>query len=193
MSEAENSAAGEGEEQSSAERPGDDALVAHAQDGETPRSGPVVAGRERAGMFGVRDDGDTSGFGGLRLPAYSPAPAERPYGGWFDDFADELAATMSEKGITKDAIRQVTVDRGEITFYVQRERILELCRTMRDSPGLRFELLSSLSGVDYGENAVDRLHVVYQLTSMTYRRRVRLEVMVGVEDPHVPSVVQVYP
>jgi NADH-quinone oxidoreductase subunit C len=193
MSEAENSAAGEGEEQSSAERPGDDALVAHAQDGETPQPGPVVAGRERAGMFGVRDDGDTSGFGGLRLPAYSPAPAERPYGGWFDDFADELAATMSEKGITKDAIRQVTVDRGEITFYVQRERILELCRTMRDSPGLRFELLSSLSGVDYGENAVDRLHVVYHLTSMTYRRRVRLEVMVGVADPHVPSVVEVYP
>ena len=30
------------------------------------------------------------------------------------------------------------------------------------------------------------LHVVYHLTSMTYRRRVRLEVAVTVEDPHVP-------
>ena len=58
-----------------------------------------------------------------------------------------------------------------------------------------------MSGVDYldspnGEE-VDgrptRLHSVYHLTSMTYRRRIRLEVAVTVEDPHVPSVTQIYP
>ena len=38
--------------------------------------------------------GDTSGFGGLRLPAYAPAPAERPYGGWFDEVVDETAAAL---------------------------------------------------------------------------------------------------
>jgi len=42
--------------------------------------------RARRGMFNVRGSGDTSGFGGLQLPGYVPAPAERPYGGWFDAF-----------------------------------------------------------------------------------------------------------
>jgi NADH-quinone oxidoreductase subunit C len=186
-----------GAEHSSAERPAEDAteLVASEQhDLQGDRPGlPLLAGHGRAGMFGVHDSGDTSGFGGLRLPAYSPAPAERPYGGWFDDFVDELASAMAERGIAANAIRQVTVDRGEITLYLRRDRVLELCATLRDSPGLRFELLSSVSGVDYGEAVPDRLHVVYHLTSMTYRRRIRLEVSVTVADPHVPSVVAVYP
>jgi NADH-quinone oxidoreductase subunit C len=180
-----------GTEQSSAERSGDDLVPSDLQ-GDRPGL-PLLAGHERAGMFGVHGTGDTSGFGGLRLPAYSPAPAERPYGGWFDDFADELGASLTERGIPGNAIRQVTVDRGEITIYVHRDRILELCRTLRDSEGLRFELCSSVSGVDYGEAVPDRLHVVYHLTSMTFRRRIRLEVSVTVEDPHLPSVVEVYP
>ena len=74
-------------------------------------------------MFGVRGTGDTSGFGGLRLPGYAPAPAERPFGGWFDEFADELGAALTERGIDRGAISQITIDRGEITFYVQRDRL----------------------------------------------------------------------
>jgi NADH-quinone oxidoreductase subunit C len=64
---------------------------------------------------------------------------------------------------------------------------------MRDDPSLRFELCSSVSGVDYLSSDPRRLHVVYHLTSMTYRRRIRLEVAVTAEDPHVPSVTGVYP
>jgi len=167
-----------------------------AQTGATPEGGTRLAAppsRTRAGMFGTSDGGDTSGFGGLRLPGYAPAPAERPFGGWFDEFADDLAEALDERGIGRSAVQQITVDRGEITFYVQRERILDLCRTLRDDEGLRFELCSSVSGVDYGVDVAQRLHVVYHLTSMTYRRRIRLEVALDVEDAHVPSVVEVYP
>ena len=85
------------------------------------------------------------------------------------------------------------MDRGEITYYVRREHLLALCRTLRDDPALRFELCSSVSGVDYGDGVSQQLHSVYHLTSMTYRRRIRLEVAVDVEDAHVPSVVSVYP
>ena len=144
-------------------------------------------------MFNVHGSGDTSGFGGLRLPAYVAAPAERPYGGWFDEFTDDLLTTMGERGIEAAAIQQVTVDRGEITYYVRREDLLELCRALRDDESLRFELCSSVSGVDYGVDVPQRLHSVYHLTSMTYRRRIRLEVCVDVDDAHVPSVVEVYP
>jgi NADH-quinone oxidoreductase subunit C len=159
----------------------------------SPEGGTRVApARARRGMFGVHDSGDTSGFGGLQLPGYVPAPAERPFGGWFDAFVDELGAALAERGVT-GAVQQITIDRGEITFYVARERLVELCRTLRDDPALRFELCSSVSGVDYGVDVPRRLHVVYHLLSMTYRRRIRLEVCLDVDDPHVPSVVEVYP
>jgi NADH-quinone oxidoreductase subunit C len=148
--------------------------------------------RTRRGMFGVEGSGDTSGFGGLRLPGYVPAPAERPFGGWFDAFVDELGAALAERGVG-GAVQQITIDRGETTFYVARDSLLELCRTLRDDDGLRFELCSSVSGVDYGDDVVRRLHVVYHLLSMTYRRRIRLEVALDVDDAHVPSVVEVYP
>ncbi|PKW12974.1 NADH dehydrogenase subunit C [Saccharopolyspora spinosa] len=152
-----------------------------------------VSGRARRGMFGVRGTGDTSGYGGLRLPAYVPPAAERPYGGWFDEVADNLFAALHEQGLPADTVQQVTVDRGEITFYVHRDHLLEVCRTLRDDPALRFELCSSVSGVDYGPEVPQRLHSVYHLTSMTYRRRIRLEVVLEVDDPHLPSVVPVYP
>nr|WP_253846277.1 NADH-quinone oxidoreductase subunit C [Actinosynnema pretiosum] len=155
--------------------------------------GGVVAGRNRTGMFGVAGSGDTSGFGGLKLPAHVAAPSERPYGGWFDEVVDELLAAMGEQGLPADAIQQITVDRGEITFYLRREHLVDIARLLRDDPALRFELCSSLSGVDYGPEAAQRLHSVVHLTSMTYRRRVRLEVAVDVDDPHVPSLVSVYP
>jgi NADH-quinone oxidoreductase subunit C len=162
--------------------------------GTTPEGGTRQApARAREGMFGVSGSGDTSGFGGLRLPGYAPAPAERPFGGWFDEFADDLAEALAERGVPAGAIQQTTIDRGEITFYVQRERILDLCRTLRDDEGLRYELCSSISGVDYGESVSQRLHVVYHLTSMTYRRRIRLEVALDVDDARLPSVVEVYP
>lgn len=154
---------------------------------------PVVAGHARKGMFGVSDSGDTSGYGGLRLPAYTPAPAERPYGGWFDEFADQFFAALSENGVPAEAVQQITVDRGEITLYLDRNHLVQACRILRDDAGLRFELCSSVSGVDYGADVPQRLHSVYHLTSMTYRRRIRLEVTLDIEDPRCPSVVEVYP
>jgi NADH-quinone oxidoreductase subunit C len=169
------------------------AELSPAEQAEHEARGGVVAGRARQGMFGVRGSGDTSGYGGLTLPAYVPAPAQRPYGGWFDEFTDELLAAMAERGVPAATIQQVTVDRGEITYYVHRQHLVALCRTLRDDQALRFELCSSVSGVDYGTEVAQRLHAVYHLTSMTYRRRIRLEVAVDVDDAHVPSVVEVYP
>jgi NADH-quinone oxidoreductase subunit C len=169
------------------------AEMSSAEQAEHEARGGVVAGRARQGMFGVRGPGDTSGYGGLRLPAYVPPAAQRPYGGWFDEVTDELLAALDERGVPAAAVQQVTVDRGEITYYVRREHLVALCRTLRDDPALRFELCSGVSGVDYGPEVPQRLHSVYHLLSMTYRRRIRLEVAVDVADPHVPSVVEVYP
>ncbi|HEX3783333.1 MAG TPA: NADH-quinone oxidoreductase subunit C [Pseudonocardiaceae bacterium] len=184
-----------GQPGSSAERP--DAGLEPAQDAHRPAAPaptePPVSGKTRKGMFHIAGSGDTSGFGGLELPSYSPAPAERPYGGWFDEFVDDLLTAMGNRNIPAEAIQQVTVDRGEITLYLRREHLAEIAWAMRDEGALRFELLSSVSGVDYGVDVPQRLHSVYHFLSMTYRRRVRLEVALDIEDPHLPSLVEVYP
>jgi NADH-quinone oxidoreductase subunit C len=147
------------------------------------------AGLERRGMFGVAGSGDTSGFGGLVREPWTPPAAERPYGGYFDDLVDSLQVAYPHfaAGITK-----VVIDRGELTLYVAREHLLGVATALRNDPALRFEMLTSTSGVDY-LGAKDRLHVVINLTSMTFRRRIRLETAVSVEDPHVPSMTALYP
>jgi NADH-quinone oxidoreductase subunit C len=154
------------------------------------------------GMFGVAGSGDTSGFGGLVKHVADPLSTQRPYGGEFDEVADALTDALATTGTNfEDAVWRVVVDRGELTLHVRPERIAEVCKLLRDDPALRFELCSSVSGVDYldaptGTDPVEqaaRLHVAYHLTSMTFRRRIRLEVGVTVEDPHVASVTAVYP
>ena len=155
--------------------------------------GALPTSQQRPGMFGVSGSGDTSGFSGLQRQPWVELPAERPYGGYFDEVVDSLADAYRA---FDDAVIKVVVDRGELTLHVKREHLLGVARTLRDDPSLRFELLSSVSGVDYltreGADG-ERLHSVYHLTSMTFRRRVRLEVGVTVADPHLPSVVALYP
>ena len=140
-------------------------------------------------MFGATFGGDTSGFGGLVRSVVPQVSSPRPYGGWFDEAADSLEAAYPA---FSDAILRTVVDRGELTLHVKPERIREVCQVLRDDPNLRFELLSSVSGVDYPAQ-VERLHAVYHLTSLTYRRRLRLEVAVTAEAPQVVSVCAVYP
>jgi NADH-quinone oxidoreductase subunit C len=50
-----------------------------------------------------------------------------------------------------------------------------------------------VSGVHYPGETGRELHAVYHLLSMTHNRRIRLEVAAPDADPHIPSVVPVYP
>jgi NADH-quinone oxidoreductase subunit C len=148
----------------------------------------------RHGAFGASGSGDTSGFGGLVDPRVMPGPSTPPYGGWFDELAEELAVCLAARGLPMDStVEKVVVDRGEITFFVGREHIVGFLLAMRDEPGLRFELSSGVSGVHYPGDAGRELHAVYHLLSITHNRRVRVEVTCPDADPHIPSTVSVYP
>jgi NADH-quinone oxidoreductase subunit C len=154
---------------------------------EGPNDSPY--GVERHGMFGVAGSGDTSGYGGLLREPWVPPAATPPYGSYFDELIANLGTAYSSiaQGVTK-----VVVDRGQLTLHIAREHLIAIATTLRNDPSLRFELCSSVSGVDY-LGSKNRLHSVYELVSMTYRRRIRLEVEVSVEDPHIPSVTALYP
>ncbi len=149
----------------------------------------------RHGMFGAHDTGDTSGYGGLVRPVRLPAPTPRPYGGWFDEVADELALALpAEHGISfTDAVESVVVFRDELTFHVRREHLLEFVRRLRDEPALRFELCLGVTGIHYPHEDGRELHAVYNFLSMTHNRRVCVEVSVPDADAHLPSIVSVYP
>jgi len=146
------------------------------------------------GMFGAAGMGDTSGYGRLVRRVQLPGSTPRPYGGWFDEVADELEAALAESGLAMgDAVERVVVHRGELTFHARREHLLALMQTLRDDPALRFEMCLGVSGVHFPEETGRELHAVYPLLSMTHNKRLRVEVAVPDADPHVPSVVSVYP
>ena len=144
----------------------------------------------RTGMFGVSDDGDTSGFGGLvRSVVISPA-ATRPFGGWYDEVADALERAYPQ---LDEAIEKVVIEHGEITFHVRRENLVEVAQVLRDDAALRFEMCLGVSGVHWPGDEGRELHAVYPLLSITHNRRVKLEVSCPDSDPHIPSVFAVYP
>ncbi|MBB4913193.1 NADH-quinone oxidoreductase subunit C [Streptosporangium saharense] len=145
----------------------------------------------RTGMFGATGTGDTSGYGRLVVRRKPELSTPRPYGGYFDTVADELERALGAE--LADAVERVVVDRGELTFHVRRERLVEVARTLRDDPALRFELSLGVSGVHYPHLEGEELHAVIHLCSITHNKRLRLEVSCPDADPHIPSTVSVYP
>ena len=127
-------------------------------------------------------------------PIVMPAPTERPYGGWFDELADEIELALADRNLpVSSVIDKVVVDRDEITFFVLAEYIVDFARMLRDEPGLRFEMCLGVNGVHYLEDKGRELHAVYPFLSITHNRRIRVEVTAPDANPHIPSIVGIYP
>jgi NADH-quinone oxidoreductase subunit C len=172
-----------------------------AGDDEAPGNLPERAGTQRLaapvvreGLFGVQDTPDTSGYGRLRVHRAPLIDSPRPYGSYFDTVADALSDALGQAGPGfSDAVEHVIADRGELTFYVHRQHLPAVAARLRDDPALRFEMCSGVSGVHYPQDEGRELHAVYHLLSITHNRRVRLEVTAPDADPHIPTLVGVYP
>ena len=148
----------------------------------------------RTGMFGGGADGDTSGYGGLVRTIELPPASVRPFGGWFDEVADEMGLALADDGLSFDeAVAYTVVDRGEITFHVRPEHLITFLTRLRDEPGLRFEMCTGVSGVHYPHMTGAEFHAVWHFLSITHNRFVRVEVSASADHPHVPSIVSVYP
>ncbi|GAA4904547.1 NADH-quinone oxidoreductase subunit C [Streptomonospora salina] len=168
-----------------------------ARAGEERLAAPVA----RTGMFGAKTTGDTSGYGRLLVRTTPPQASERPFTdpddprtASFDAIADALERALRSEGAPGvQAIERVLVDRGEITFHVHREHLREVARLLRDDPDLRFELCTGVSGVHYPDDTGHELHAVNHLRSLTHNYEIRIETACPDSDPHVPSIVGVYP
>ncbi|MBV8341540.1 MAG: NADH-quinone oxidoreductase subunit C [Gammaproteobacteria bacterium] len=119
-------------------------------------------------------------------------------------------------------VRRAAARAAELAFETDPGTLLEVCRTLRDGEGLRFEMLMDLAGVDYLHYARDewqtasatrsgfsrgraaqsaapdpnepgRFAVVYQLLSISHNQRLRLTVRCPDSgEPVVDSVVDVW-
>jgi NADH-quinone oxidoreductase subunit C len=104
--------------------------------------------------------------------------------------SDDGVIEAATKGLGKaliDARERV----GEVTLTVRREAIVDVCRTLRDTPGLEYQQLMEIAGVDYPERQ-ERFEVVYHLLSLTKNRRIRVKVSTDESTP-VPSVTGLWP
>lgn len=79
---------------------------------------------------------------------------------------------------------------GEVTVFVPRESIVEVCEFLRDYH--EFDLLSDICGADRGAEEDPRFEVNYHLFSTVHYSRLRLKVLLSEDDPHVGSVTSVW-
>lgn len=81
---------------------------------------------------------------------------------------------------------------GETTIVVPGGSIVEICRFLKTAPGLEFNMLADLCGVDRGIEEEPRFEVNYHLLSLSKKHRVRLKVLLSDSDPRVDTVTGVW-
>ena len=79
---------------------------------------------------------------------------------------------------------------GEVTAYVPRESIVEVCRFLKMQHG--FDMLADLNGADRGPEEDPRFEVIYHLFSTKHFQRLRLKVLLSEDDPSVLTVTTVW-
>jgi NADH-quinone oxidoreductase subunit C len=113
-------------------------------------------------------------------------------------FASHVPKMASDEGVIDaarralgDALLDVTEHVAEITLTVRIDSIVEVCRALRETPGLEYQQLMDIAGVDYPERP-ERFEVNYQLLSLTRNRRIRVRLSTDEQTP-VPSVTGLWP
>ena len=112
--------------------------------------------------------------------------------------AAHVPQTASDEGVIDaakaaigDALVEARDEVGEITLVVVRESIATVLKALRDTPGLEYQQLMEIAGVDYPERP-ERFEVVYHLLSLTLNRRIRVKLSTDEATP-VPSVTSLWP
>jgi NADH-quinone oxidoreductase subunit C len=107
--------------------------------------------------------------------------------------AREAEAALSERAqelqqrveaILKDYHPQVGAAVDTPDVRVSPESIVDVCRILRDDPGLSFKLLLCLAAVDY----VEHIQIVYVLLSLEHGHKLLVKTDVPSENPRLPSL-----
>jgi NADH-quinone oxidoreductase subunit C len=107
-----------------------------------------------------------------------------------------------------DAVLNVVEFRKQLIVWLEPSRLVQACQFLRDEPQLRYNFLSDVScvdrlgmqaeGIPSGQDPLKmndalRFVVNYQLLSMPNKHRLWLKVGLPADDPHVASLVPLWP
>jgi len=90
-----------------------------------------------------------------------------------------------------DAVLAAHADHGDQTVIVDPQRIVEIIGWLKSEPGLEFNVLMDLCGVDYLPRQ-PRFEVVYHLYSLRHNHRLRVKVQLDGKTPEVDSIASLY-
>ena len=94
-----------------------------------------------------------------------------------------------------DVIQAAAEFRGQASVTVAADKIVEVCRFLRDDPELSFSFLSFVGGLDWYPQT-PRFEIVYQLRSVKHNHRFRVKVRIEEnpgKSPVIDSVTSVWP
>jgi len=104
----------------------------------------------------------------------------------------ELVAQRVRDGVGENSVVSTSFFRRQATLEVAPASVRDVLEHMRDRDEEPWEFLSSVHGCDYLPHE-PRLGVHYQLLSMERLDRINVKTRMGVEEPVVPSVMDLYP
>ena len=118
------------------------------------------------------------------LPSDASAPADAgPVAGGSDH--PSVAALRAKFG---DAVQGDAVYAGDQTVvWIDPSKSLEILTWLRDDPGQKYDMMSDVTGVDYGGGRP--LEVVYQMFSTTHKRALRVRCKLPLDALEIDSVV----
>jgi NADH-quinone oxidoreductase subunit C len=113
-----------------------------------------------------------------------PSPAPR--------FASNEGVIDAAKAALGDMLVEAVEKVDEIQLHVRRPATVDALRLLRDTPGLEYQQLMEIVGVDYPDRGEERFEVVYCLLSLTRNHRLHVHVRTD-EQSLVPSVTGLWP
>jgi len=95
----------------------------------------------------------------------------------------EMASKIGE------AIPQTVISVADSSITVKSQQLFQVAKFLKETPGLEFDFLVNISGVDY----LDYIEVVYHLVSLKHNHSLVLKTVCPDRDnPVVPSVVSLW-
>lgn len=90
------------------------------------------------------------------------------------------------------AVEGAKFDRDEMSIYVERSSIRDVCDLLRQDADCPFNYLADITCVDWFPSE-PRFEVIYHLLSLSRKERVRLKVRLDGSSPALDSVTPVWP
>ena len=92
--------------------------------------------------------------------------------------AEEISNHISDSVVSSD----------DNSVYISREKIYEVLKFLKETSGFSFDLLSSITAVDY----IDHFEVVYQLKSLITLSKATVKVKLGFGREDQPEIASAY-